>query len=395
MAGFSNGHNSNEDDTALGGQKSATGNGIMYFIDLEKGGKGAGSTLIKLDTKVGIAQDPTGAGRANRLTDFVAIDTDQNFTIDYLYAGDLFGNLWKFDISDANPVNWRVMGDAGIPKPLFTATDPSGTAQPITLKPQVLKQRTQNGRLVYFGTSKYLETADRTDTSIQSVYGVWDREETDITATIGRNHLVSQWIDFEGTTLDTDGITPIDFRTSTSNVTSKKYGRYEIDWFTTPGLPAAGSGYLGWYIDLGVTGSTVNSTILAPDGEKIDNHLFVDASGDGVVEFATLVPNTDPCDKGGNSWLYRLDPYTGNLFGGFEFIDKSTLSAPNSAGTVVNVSAAKFPKRSSFTKTYDTSAGECTEVNIVNASDGSIGISTAKCSNKGMGRRSWRQILIE
>lgn len=396
MVGFNNGYNSNEDDTAIGGQQSTTGNGIMYFIDLATGGKGPSGDLIKLDTKVGLADDPTGAGRANRLTDFVALDVDKNYTIDYLYAGDLFGNVWKFDVTSSNPTQWKAMGTGATPKPIFIATDPAGNRQPITQNLKIIKHRTESGYLIYFGTGKFLESGDRTDTQIQTVYSFWDREEPTGITTIQRQDLLQQWTDFETTVLDSDATTVLTVRTSTLNATKKEYGRYVIDWYLGTGTPTTASNtYLGWHMDLGVTGSETNSTITTPDGEKIDNHLFLESIGEGVIEFATLVPNDNPCDKGGDSVIYRLSNYTGNRIESFQYINGNTLMAKNSNGVLVPVSASKSPKRKKRTKTWHTPPGECLEVNIDNASDGSFGVATNKCNNKGLGRRSWRQIHIQ
>ena len=37
---------------------------------------------------------------------FVDIDADR--IVDYAYAGDLYGNMWKFDLRSADPANWKV-----------------------------------------------------------------------------------------------------------------------------------------------------------------------------------------------------------------------------------------------------------------------------------------------
>ena len=44
------------------------------------------------------------------------------------YAGDLQGNVWRVDITAANPANWIV-------SVMFQTTDPSGAPQPITTVP--------------------------------------------------------------------------------------------------------------------------------------------------------------------------------------------------------------------------------------------------------------------
>ena len=51
-----------------------------------------------------------------------------------IYAGDLKGKLWKFDVSDTDPVNWNV---AFAGTPLFSAVNAAGKAQPITVMPEI------------------------------------------------------------------------------------------------------------------------------------------------------------------------------------------------------------------------------------------------------------------
>ena len=102
------------------------------------------------------------------------IDKDANGTVDLAYAGDLLGNVYRFDLSDSNPSNWTVTR-------LFTATytDPDTLQeipQPITQKPLVRKHPTQDeGFLVVFGTGSYITESDGVSDEIQSVYGIWDR----------------------------------------------------------------------------------------------------------------------------------------------------------------------------------------------------------------------------
>lgn len=87
-----------------------------------------------------------------------------------LYAGDLQGNLWRVDISNANSLNWVVTL-------LFKATDPSGNAQPITTTPAVSLNPAfprVSGTMVYVGTGQLLGAPDLTSTQVQSVYGVYD-----------------------------------------------------------------------------------------------------------------------------------------------------------------------------------------------------------------------------
>ena len=44
--------------------------------------------------------------------------------------GDLWGNMWKFDLTNANPTNWKVAYGTALKLPLFTAVDSTGKRQP-------------------------------------------------------------------------------------------------------------------------------------------------------------------------------------------------------------------------------------------------------------------------
>jgi len=111
------------------------------------------------------------------------IDVDGNGTADIVYAGDLMGNLWKFDISNLDHDQWKVAHTSGAqPAPMFTAVGPGGAAQPITSAPAVVPHP-KGGFMVVFGTGKNLTDADVSDTRLNSVYGLYDNARMTVSAT--------------------------------------------------------------------------------------------------------------------------------------------------------------------------------------------------------------------
>ena len=99
-------------------------------------------------------------------------DLDGDNVIDYVYAGDLKGNVWRFDLTSSNPGNWAVT-----PTPIFT--DPSGNA--ITTKVTVGATLVSQGSprvIVDFGTGRKVPltvTSPATyATGTQTIYGIWD-----------------------------------------------------------------------------------------------------------------------------------------------------------------------------------------------------------------------------
>ncbi|MDY6970887.1 MAG: PilC/PilY family type IV pilus protein, partial [Thermodesulfobacteriota bacterium] len=174
------------------GYNSTNRRAVLFILDLL-----TGDVIRKIDT------GDEGIGE-NGLSSPAVVDVDGDFVLDYVYAGDLNGNIWKFDVTSGDPDDWGVAygvdvngdgridyNDEGMPpapsgddaRPLFQATDELGAGQPITVQPVVIahpkkfevgEEFREVGYLVVFGTGKYLGDTDRADTSTQSLYGIWD-----------------------------------------------------------------------------------------------------------------------------------------------------------------------------------------------------------------------------
>ncbi len=101
------------------------------------------------------------------------------------YAGDLQGNLWRFDLSATPPWSGPAVAQA-----LFVARDARGQRQPITQAPKVVFAPGQ-GVLALFGTGKFIEAADALPSSFtpQSLYAVHDRPGAAPASPFGRADL--------------------------------------------------------------------------------------------------------------------------------------------------------------------------------------------------------------
>jgi type IV pilus assembly protein PilY1 len=80
--------------------------------------------------------------------------------VQFVYGGDLLGNLWKFDLA------------AGTTSLLATLKDGLGNAQPVTTTP--LLTRINNSRVVMVGTGRLLDITDFGGSSVQSFYAIAD-----------------------------------------------------------------------------------------------------------------------------------------------------------------------------------------------------------------------------
>lgn len=261
-----------------------SGTAVLYILDIEDG-----SVIKKIDTGVGSTTNPNG------LTTPAPVDINGDWIIDYIYAGDLYGNLWKFDVSNSNKSQWGVAFSGS---PLFKAcaggdcsTDP---AQPITTRPLVADHPQGTGYMVYFGTGRYIDVND--DASVgqvtQSIYGVWDREGSH--ATFDRDHLLKQEILAEVTKYGPDDTATTDdteYRIVSAN---------HINWHSTSSVPSDSTTHLGWYMDLY---NTENSNTNNYGERAITNMVLRDQR----LILSTMVPTEDPCSAGGTGWNMDLD----------------------------------------------------------------------------------------
>lgn len=124
--------------------------------------------FVKIDTGFGVQDGfPNGLGTPR------GIDVDGNGTLDYAYAGDTFGNMFRFDLTSDDYDDWSFTK-------IFEASyeDSNGdvTLQPITTQPIVTAHPTENdGFIVIFASGSYITVPDGRNKEIQSIYGLWDR----------------------------------------------------------------------------------------------------------------------------------------------------------------------------------------------------------------------------
>lgn len=278
---FGNGYNSNSNTASL----------FIIFIEAGVGGNWvSGTNYLRIPTNTGSAGTPNGLSAVN------AIDTNGDGTIDYIYAGDLLGNLWKFDVSSSDATSWAVANVAGAQRPLFVAcTGPASglsTAnscpspyirQPITTRPELsFSPPNVNDVIVYFGTGQYLTSADPTNTTTQTMYGIRDTNTTGgTTVRPDRGVLQPQTIVDSSVT---------GFRTfqTTSGGTTTQDASYPVDWTSK----------YGWYEDLPISGERV---VGLPKLVR------------GTLFYNTFIPTTNPCDFGGTGYLMAVDYATGGM----------------------------------------------------------------------------------
>ncbi len=271
------------------GSNSTSGIATLFVLFMDKGldGWGTAGDFVKITTGAGVPLPGEQLeGYPNALGTPTAVDRDLNGTVDLVYAGDRLGNLWRFNLESSNSASWTATR-------LFTATyDDGGTdvLQPILSQPLAVKHPQQTGFLITFGTGSFIAEEDGSDTSIQSIYTIWDplvSNPPTANADTKDTRLVEQVI----TNVVDDSVTPAQTRRILTNNTVA---------YAPETLSA---GVYGWYIDLDmvraedtISGAT-NTDISGqapPDvqypGEKaIRRFIF----RDGVILTTTVLPATN------------------------------------------------------------------------------------------------------
>ena len=111
-------------------------------------------------------------GTNDGITSPAPADYDGDHITDYVYAGDLLGHIWRFDLTSSDPAQWGVTAGGA----LFT--DPAGQA--ITTKPMVASGPVSGlpRVMIDFGTglkTPLTNTAPAAfSAGVHTLYGIWD-----------------------------------------------------------------------------------------------------------------------------------------------------------------------------------------------------------------------------
>jgi type IV pilus assembly protein PilY1 len=260
------------------GYESASCQARLYVVNLETGAR-----IREINTGAGdCASAKNGLGG-------VRVVRNANQQIIGVYAGDLQGNRWKFNLNNSSSAAWGI--DLG-GSPLFTA----GAAQPITAAPTVVPlSATSNPKGAYMvvaGTGKFYEVGDIKNPDQQSLYGILDP------VAFGASTIPS------GSTLTDKTLLVPQTIGSAQTAGGKTYfaiSTNAVDYVgkTSPTviLPRR-----GWYIDFPKSGQR----LVYPMELLSGRYVAADTISPANVSL-------DPCSKtsGGTGFLYLVDALTG------------------------------------------------------------------------------------
>lgn len=320
------------------------------------------------------------------------LDTNRDGVIDYVYAGDLQGNLWRFKFEppgnqDANcptsgnnakwimdrklfqtpAVSCRVKaanGTVSLCSPASTQRQP--ITGPIEIGPPPTGQT--NGYMLLFGTGQYYQQSDVNNMTEQAFYAVWDEMGNQNTA-VPLADLVEQTITNEGQITVANANPPpadltFDYRITSSNAVAYPTKK-------------------GWYMKL--RQPPVNSP--SYQGERVVSAPLLRA---GRVVFTTLIPSNDSCSFGGDSWIMEVDLYSGGRTSApsFDLNNDRSFSIDDMVNSMV---VSGIRSREGIVKTPAVISAGGVEYKYASGTSGNI----EKVVEKGSAavkRTSWRQI---
>lgn len=234
------------------GVNSVNNKAVLLVIDVD-----TGNVIREIDTGAGSVAFPNGLSAP---TGVYGIDGK---TLAYVYAGDLLGNVWKFDLTSSTPSAWTA-------HKLFTAGDGNGS-QPISAAVTVATHPRTFKRWVLFGTGRYL-TAEDADPLLsgttQSMYG---------------------FIENNSDTLEAADLTQRNFEVTSGSVDGIPVRAFE-------GRSPLPAGSQGWYVDLPGTAERI-----VQDAQVVSGYLIT----------ASMTPTGDACEPDGSGYWNAVDAFTG------------------------------------------------------------------------------------
>ncbi len=341
---------------------NGNGNGVLVSNGMNSTNDRAALFIINLATGAKIETlVPTlanGNDVNNGLSAARGWDADGNGTVDYVYAGDMLGNVWKFDLSSSNSNSWGVANGGA---PIFVAKDASNNRQPITGGIAIGLDPVSFNTWIFFGTGRYIETGDPANVAVQSWYGLQDSGS----AISGRSDLKQRKILALGT------------------FAGKTVRSFE------QAVAGDMAGKKGWYIDL-LKPPTAPSVAYIAVGERMIGDPFI---SNGTLFASSIIPSNDPCDLGGSGFVNAVNAFTGSsgFAGGSSPFDLN--GNGNFGDDVLPNGADNIPVGSVDLDIFmPTNPTIVSNLLVVGGSRGGTG--TLRVSNPSRsGRISWREII--
>ncbi|MDO9451478.1 MAG: PilC/PilY family type IV pilus protein [Stagnimonas sp.] len=325
--------------------------------------------LLKINVQTGVlaAYETTGSSADDGLAPpAVWIRNPADNISTEAYAGDLHGNVWKFDLTS---------GTAGTL--LYVAKNDSNVLQPITAGMIAGKNpniTSESEVWVFFGTGLSLQDFSPptgSNPNIQTWYGLIVQGSRAVTsastrsANLRKRTIVSQFAP--------DSTRPVATRAISTATADDMLGKK------------------GWYIDL-LKPTNDDSTVFTAQGERmVTPNQFQGRLLLGTSRVPADSTTFDPCDPSGTGWVMAIDPFTGvpprtNFFdvnndGSFNNTD----NAGGGTSVTAGVGFTAIPNNPIFVS----------NTMLVNFDDASTGSISTRGSAGNINRLSWRELVVQ
>jgi type IV pilus assembly protein PilY1 len=262
------------------GYNNTDGKGYLFLVNPR-----TGALLEKIATPEGSAGSPL-----NMVHGAAFLPSTREFTAESVYAGDLRGNVWRFNLAAAS-------GALPAPTKIAVLTDTAGVAQPVTVRPRIAVDPGSTKRYVVIGTGRLLDDTDVADGQRQTVYAIADG-----TSTAGGF--------FTSATLPSGVSHPLT-RAALNNNSNP-----------LTGIGSAPASAMGWYYDLEIGSSGV--------GERVIGDLDI---YQGIVAAPINLPNGEACNPSGSGRAVALRLADGRT---------TLVSTDTSTGATTAVASVRF-----------------------------------------------------
>jgi len=283
-----------EPDTAALAEAGSRQPGRIFLLNLNRLGAGTGQEVCFTNSSgscVSSTADPVplvSLDSDSFISNAIGVDWDLDFKSDAVYFGTVNGDEaagWGGKLRRIVVANNRTIGTWDLNNTFLNlsvgAVAGSGSGQPITAAPTAGLDQLGN-RWLFFGTGRYLVPADAANADQQSFYGLKEPKEAGTGSftytTLHRN--TAELFDssevrvYEGGADVKNGGSATSFSLLQAEVRAKQ----------------------GWFLDF---------------LDAKERNLGQATLLGGILTFTTFVPNNEPCETGGSSWVYFLDYETG------------------------------------------------------------------------------------
>ena len=309
------------------GQNSKSGKAGIYILLIDSSGN---KTFRFLPAGNPVTDSKGNITFRNGITQVTSTDLDGDHITDYVYAGDMSGNVWRFDLTDSSAANW-----AAGSTPVFNAGQPITTALVVSVT-----NRKNNYRVMLnFGTGKVypqvFDNASYVTPGTYNMYGIWDANMDSWNAKSAIKYLsISNQGTVNASSLTTQSITSQNYTSDTLGISGvRTVSNTSVCWKNSSTC-SSGNTSMGWIMALPGTNEQIVSNPTYQDGffvvnttiPEVAQTLSCDVTAASGYTFAIL-----PDTGGTNSSNYFLNTgYVGPVIAAIGTSGVGSITAVNS-----------------------------------------------------------------